>query len=635
MRSFAGVIAAAAALAAILSAQTEPEVRSLESNGRLIRYQVRGGFAVVQGDIIIGTAAEVESVRRAVNRKSLEPLSSVLLFNTASPQQWPNATMPYVIDPDIPNPQRILDGIAHWNTKTQFHIVPRNTEANYVHFVRSTTLDAACSSYLGMVGGGQAIATTDNCPTGSVIHELGHAWGLEHEQVRSDRNGNVTVLYQNMDKRFMYNFDQALTTSKDAGYYDFDSIMHYPATGFTRNGQDSMETVPVGIPIGQRNGLSAGDIDGISRAYNLIPTATTITTVPAGLPITVDGVAATSPASFDWAVGSTHTIAVAAQAGTADPRYAFVRWSDGGDPSHTITAAANQTVFCAVYQTRHRFSFDIASGSGAVSATPVSADGYYPERQPVRVTATPSAGSQFVRWTGTTNLQASGNSVSAADATVEVLLPNSQFVATFSTLPLTTIGSSPQGLTIAVDGTILSDPGALRLGRGQHAHAQSGRQPDRRQQHRALPAHRLGKRKHRHFAHRHGRQCRRFVHGEFLHQISADHRNHRGRHRHRLPVLPGRLLRRRQQGATHRRPQFRLHPALLVGRFVRRHASAIRHHGRSARCHGVLRHAASFQHLQRRQLLSPRRSSTAPDSPWRRARSSPSSPAAPPSDRHR
>ena len=406
----------------------------------------------MQGDIIIGTAAGVEAAA-ARNRKSLEPLASVLLFNTANPQQWPKATMPYVIDPDIPDPQRILDGIAHWNTRTQFRIVPRTTEANYVHFQRSTTLDAACSSYLGMIGGGQPIATTDNCPTGSVIHELGHAWGLEHEQVRADRNGNVTVLYQNMDKRFIYNFDQALTNSKDAGYYDFDSIMHYPATGFTRNGQDSMETVPVGIPIGQRNGLSAGDIDGISRAYNFIPTATTITTVPAGLPLTVDGVAATSPASFDWPVGSTHTIAVAVQVGTADPRYAFVRWSDGGDPSHTITPAADQTVYCAVYQTRHKFSFDIASGSGSVTVTPVSADGYYPERQPVHVTATPSAGSQFVRWTGNTNLQASGNSVSATDATVEVLLANSQFVATFSTLPLTTISSSPQGLTITVDGT--------------------------------------------------------------------------------------------------------------------------------------------------------------------------------------
>src|ERR1035437_9961655 len=358
MRLLVSIIAAALATAAILPAQIEPPVRSLDLNGRLIRYQVRGGFAVVEGDIIIGTAAEVEAARLASTGKSAEPLAVVLLFNTANPQPWPNHTMAYVIDADIPSPQRILDGIAHWNTRTQFRIAPRTTEANYVHFERSTTLDAACSSYLGMVGGAQAIATTDACTTGSVIHELGHAWGLEHEQIRADHNGNVTVLYQNMDKRFMYNFDQALTSSKDAGYYDFDSIMHYPATGFTRNGLDSMETVPVGIPIGQRNGLSAGDIDGISRTYDITPTATTITPAHSGLPITADGVAAVSPKSFDWTTGSTHTIAVPTLAGAAGPRYVFVRWSDGGDPSHTITASTGQTVFCAVYQIQHKFSYD-------------------------------------------------------------------------------------------------------------------------------------------------------------------------------------------------------------------------------------------------------------------------------------
>src|ERR1035438_5488959 len=104
--------------------------------------------------------------------------------------------MAYDIDPAIPNPQRILDGIAHWNTRTPFRIVARTTEANYVHFVRSTSLDAACASYLGMIGGDQAIVTTDACPTGSVIHELGHAWGMEHEQIRADRNGYVTALYR-------------------------------------------------------------------------------------------------------------------------------------------------------------------------------------------------------------------------------------------------------------------------------------------------------------------------------------------------------------------------------------------------------------------------------------------------------
>lgn len=464
MRFLVSVIVAALGLTAVLPAQTEPEVRSLDLNGRLIRYQVRGGFAVVEGDIIISTAPEAEAARRSATGKSPQPLASVLTFNTANPKKWPAAlpgyvaTMPYEIDPAVPDPQRqrILEGIDHWNNNTQFHIAPRTTtESNYVRFSHSTTLDAACASYLGMIGGPQEIITTDACSIGSVIHEIGHAWGLLHEQVRADRNGNVTVLYQNMDKRFLYNFDQALSSTRDTGYYDFDSIMHYSAADFTRNGLDSIETVPVGIPIGQRTGLSAGDIDGISRAYGFTPTATTITTVPAGLPITVDGEAAVSPRSFAWTPDSTHTIAVATQAGGADPRYIFVRWSDGGGPLHTITASTAQTVFCAVYQAQHKFSSDVGSGAGAVAAFPPSADGYFPERQPVRVTAAPAAGSQFIRWlaNGTTNFEASGNSLSTADATVEVLLPNTQYRGTFTTLPLTTIDSTPHGLRVKVDGT--------------------------------------------------------------------------------------------------------------------------------------------------------------------------------------
>src|SRR3954447_355957 len=366
MRCLSSVVVTALALNGVLLPQNGPPNGSLDLNGRPIRYQVHGKFAIVQGDIIIGTSADSEMARR-VGGNSPEPLASILNFDISNARKWPNATMPYVIDPDIPNPQRILDGIAHWNTRTPLKIVPRTTEANYVHFTHDTTLDAACASYFGMIGGSQAILTTDACNAGSVVHELGHAWGLLHEQVRDDRNANVTVLYQNMDKRFIGNFDQALTAGKDTGYYDFGSIMHYPATGFTRNGLDSMETVPVGIPIGQRSGLSAGDIDGISRVYGFAPTATTITTVPAGLPIIVDNVAATSPKSFDWAHGSTHTVSVNIQAGSADPRYIFVRWSDGGDFNHTITADPGQTVFCAIYQTQHRFSYDVASGSGTVT----------------------------------------------------------------------------------------------------------------------------------------------------------------------------------------------------------------------------------------------------------------------------
>ena len=140
-----------------------------------------------------------------------------------------------------------------------------------------------------------------------------------------------------------------------------------------------------------------------------------------------------------------------------DPRYVFVRWSDGGEPSHTITADPDRTVICAVYQVQHKFSSGVSSGFGGVTVTPPSADGYYPERHPVRINASPTAG-EFMGWTGTLNLSAAGYGASAADATVQVISANSQYLATFSTLPLATIDSNPRGRTVTVDGKTYLTP---------------------------------------------------------------------------------------------------------------------------------------------------------------------------------
>ena len=112
MRALVSLIAAALGLAAILPAQTEPQTGWGELNGRLIRYQVRGGFAVAQGDIILGTAGQADAVPRSSLRQQAGPLASVLTF-TGGAQKWPNATMAYVIDTNIPTPQRIVDAIAH------------------------------------------------------------------------------------------------------------------------------------------------------------------------------------------------------------------------------------------------------------------------------------------------------------------------------------------------------------------------------------------------------------------------------------------------------------------------------------------------------------------------------------------
>jgi len=46
--------------------------------------------------------------------------------------------------------------------------------------------------------------------------------------------------------------------------------MHYPATAFSINGQPTivaLQPLPPGVVMGQRNGLSQGDIDGINAMY--------------------------------------------------------------------------------------------------------------------------------------------------------------------------------------------------------------------------------------------------------------------------------------------------------------------------------------------------------------------------------
>ena len=369
---------------------------------------------------------------------------------------WPDGVIAYAIDGGLPEPQRVMDAIQHWNDNTEIQLVERTDEPNWVQF-ESSGSGGLCLSFVGMAGGQQSLLLQDDCGVPAVVHEIGHAAGLFHEQVREDRNDYVSVLPQNMDKRFTFNFARTFGASDDIGHYDYGSIMHYGAFLFTRNGRPTLETMPPGILIGEAEGLSAGDIDGVNRLYGEPPTMTTISTNPPGLEIEVDGETFTSPQSFDWEPGSNHTVNIPSPQGDDSERFLFARWGDSGGQSRTVIPFAANTVFTAHFI--QQFSLEsgaLPSDGGTVILSPSSTDGFYTTRRSVEAVAMPAEGFSFLGWLGPTLAGIHG--LSGNPARFPIAIPDLNYTALFAPVPVTTIAASEPGLLVVVDGDTAPAP---------------------------------------------------------------------------------------------------------------------------------------------------------------------------------
>lgn len=186
--------------------------------------------------------------------------------------RWKDGIIPYFISQNHPYRTEILRAIETLNKNTVLWYRPA-TSAGSGHI--SITHGDGCYSGIGepVFGDSQNVSIGPGCSSqGVIIHELLHAAGLFHEQSRDDRDKYVKIFWDNIQSSERDNYEKAPWYSKDIGYYNFSSIMHYGCKDFaidpTKKTMDSIDR----SAFGQRTGLSAGDVDTIrAMYYNVSP----------------------------------------------------------------------------------------------------------------------------------------------------------------------------------------------------------------------------------------------------------------------------------------------------------------------------------------------------------------------------
>lgn len=236
-------------------------------NGEIYKgnFVDHNGFAIVQGDIILGKTEDVLKFSKFLKAyKDLSPQQKNACI--VKKNLWDTKEIPYCIEDGHSKTADIHTAIATFNSaKLNVSFREKKSEdKDYVEFVKGD----GCSSYIGKTGGKQKITLSDKAKVGNILHEMLHACGIAHEHCRNDRDIFIQINSSNIKPDRKHNF---IISSGDVfGTYDYESIMHYSAKAFTKNGKDTISIKPghgEHPNMGQRDAMTATDMDGVKELY--------------------------------------------------------------------------------------------------------------------------------------------------------------------------------------------------------------------------------------------------------------------------------------------------------------------------------------------------------------------------------
>jgi astacin len=271
--------------------RTQQVKQALLKKAKLDTEVVATNDGTFQKDILLTEAQantminEINSGRESGTTPNAPPTSrmarSALFLETLPTQRWPNdRPIQYMFDQSLNENDRgaVTAAIKEIESKTcvRFKFETTKPANAHIYYIKATSSQICGLSYIGKVDPINPIYLTFACgnPTGVAIHETLHALGLNHEQLRGDRDQFIKINWENVNPQ-NYDFFAIADAKQFTSYgvkYDYGSIMHY--NQYIASQTPNKPTMIAKVEpaknnplMGQRNTLSPKDIEIISKMY--------------------------------------------------------------------------------------------------------------------------------------------------------------------------------------------------------------------------------------------------------------------------------------------------------------------------------------------------------------------------------